>query len=258
MWLQRRYRRHMPIGINKWRPGSELRLRFVPVVFKFVPVKSILIQEFCSFARTLESCPLYVKVSSNAIIIVYFAIYLFLHIFDTRIMSLLKSNCSIKTISTIFLQLLYALFIDTVIESFYAIPYNLRLLLSGDIELNSGSLIENWVWCFQGNFKTGDFTCRSSQWWTKDDANPEGAALDEFIATNNLYQLINEPTNIHGESISCIDLIITDQYNTFVESGAHPSLDYHCQHQLVMVIEFVDPASPLDKRTMSDYAKGGI
>ena len=63
--------------------------------------------------------------------------------------------------------------------------------------------------------------------------DPEGTALDEFIERNNLCQLINEPTHIRGESMSCIDLIITDQPNFFVESGVHRSLGDHCQHQLV-------------------------
>ena len=45
---------------------------------------------------------------------------------------------------------------------------------------------------------TGDFNCRSSQWWEEDVEHPEGTALDELIETNNLCQLINEPTNIRG------------------------------------------------------------
>ena len=58
-------------------------------------------------------------------------------------------------------------------------------------------------------------------------------ALDEIIEGNNLYQLIDEPTNIHCTSMSCVDLIITDQTNLLVESGAHPSLDDNCQHQII-------------------------
>ena len=77
---------------------------------------------------------------------------------------------------------------------------------------------------------TGDFNCRISQWRTEDAESPEGMALDEIIEANNMHQLINEPTNMGGESMSCIDLIITDQPNLFVESGVHPSLDNNCQH----------------------------
>ena len=72
---------------------------------------------------------------------------------------------------------------------------------------------------------TGDLNCRSSQWWTEDIENLEGTTLDELIETNNMHQLIDEPTNVRREGMSCIDLIITDQPNIFVESGVHPSLD---------------------------------
>ena len=103
---------------------------------------------------------------------------------------------------------------------------------------------------------TGDFNCRSSQWWDDDVENPEGTALDELIEINNLYQLIDEPTNIRGEGMSCIDLIITDQPNMFVESGVHPSLDEHCQHQLIYgKLNISLPTPPPYKRTIWDYSK---
>ena len=72
---------------------------------------------------------------------------------------------------------------------------------------------------------TGDFNCITSLWWTDDAESPEGMALNEISEGNNLYQLIDEPTNIRGTNMSCVDLIITDQPNLFVESGVHPSLD---------------------------------
>ena len=33
--------------------------------------------------------------------------------------------------------------------------------------------------------------------------------------------------------MSCIDLIITDQLNLFVDFGVHSSLAEHCQHQII-------------------------
>ena len=53
---------------------------------------------------------------------------------------------------------------------------------------------------------TGDFNCRSKQWWPGDVELPEGSALDEFIESNNMSQLIDEPANIRTTGI---DLIIT-------------------------------------------------
>ena len=103
---------------------------------------------------------------------------------------------------------------------------------------------------------TGDFNCRSSQWWPQDVEHHEGSVLDELIGTNNLYQLVNEPTNIRNEGMPCIDLIITDQPNMFIESGVHPSLDDHCQHQIVYgKVNVFIPYPPPYNRTICEYAK---
>ena len=106
---------------------------------------------------------------------------------------------------------------------------------------------------------TGDFNCRSSQWWHGDTEQPEGRDLDELIETNNLYQLIDEPTNIRGDSMSCIDLIITNQPAFFVETGVAPSLDDSCQHQIVHgKLNIAIPFPPPYKRTVWDYSKADI
>ena len=56
--------------------------------------------------------------------------------------------------------------------------------------------------------------------------------------------------------MSCIDLIITDQPNTFIESCVHPSLDDHCQHEIVHgKISISIPCSPPYNRTLWDFAK---
>ena len=97
---------------------------------------------------------------------------------------------------------------------------------------------------------TGDFNCRSPQWWAEDIENPEGTALDEFMETNGLHQLIDEPTNIRNESMSCIDLLITDQPDMFADFGVHPSLDIYCQHQVIFGnLNISLPSPPPYKRT---------
>ena len=86
--------------------------------------------------------------------------------------------------------------------------------------------------------------------------SPEGTALDEIIETNNLSQLIDEPTNIRCEGMSCIDLIITDKPNLFVESGVHSSLDNRCQHQIIYgKLNISVPRPPPYKRTLWDCSK---
>ena len=80
---------------------------------------------------------------------------------------------------------------------------------------------------------TGDFNCRSSQWWENDIDNEEGKIFEPFTSDLGMHQLISEPTHIMGDSKSCIDVIFTDQPNLLVESGVHPSLHEQCHHQIV-------------------------
>ena len=80
---------------------------------------------------------------------------------------------------------------------------------------------------------TGDFNCRSTQWWKDDIENTEGKSFEPLTSDIGLHQLISEPTHIIGDSKSCIDLIFTDQPNLIVESGVHPSLHEQCHHLIV-------------------------
>ena len=59
--------------------------------------------------------------------------------------------------------------------------------------------------------------------------------------------------------MNCIDLIITDQLNNFMENGVHSPLDEHCQHQIVFgELNFSIPCPPPSKRTVWDYLKSDI
>ena len=80
---------------------------------------------------------------------------------------------------------------------------------------------------------TGDFNCRSTQWWENDIENNEGKLFEPLTSDLGLHQLISEPTHLMGSSRSCIDLIFTDQPNLVLESGVHPSLHEQCHHQIV-------------------------
>ena len=71
---------------------------------------------------------------------------------------------------------------------------------------------------------TGDFNSRSFSWWSEDTDIIEGLKLSSLASSNGLSQLINEPTHIQTNSISCIDLIFTDQENVCVNYGVHLSL----------------------------------
>ena len=78
----------------------------------------------------------------------------------------------------------------------------------------------------------GDFNARSKSWWSGDSTTMEGTRLDSLVSTHGFHQLISEPTHILRNSLSCIDLILTDQPSLVVDSGVHPTQHENCHHQI--------------------------
>ena len=90
---------------------------------------------------------------------------------------------------------------------------------------------------------TGDFNAHSQSRWAERDTNNEGARLDALFSGHSLTLLIDEPTHFREScNSSCIDLILCDQPNLVIESGAiprppptpHPPLDPKCKHQITL------------------------
>ena len=48
-----------------------------------------------------------------------------------------------------------------------------------------------------------------------------------------MTQLIDQPTDIEPRGILCVDLIVTDQPNLFIDHGIHSSLDNRFHHQII-------------------------
>ena len=71
---------------------------------------------------------------------------------------------------------------------------------------------------------TGDFNSRSPLFWENDIENSEGRVFNNFLISNNLEELINEPTHIRDcDPQYCIVLMCTDQPYIFNETGFfHP------------------------------------
>ena len=80
---------------------------------------------------------------------------------------------------------------------------------------------------------TGDYNARSSNWWCKDINTTEKANLYSLTSSNGSSQLINETTHIQVNSLSCIDLILTDQPNLSMNSEVHSSLHPNSHHHIV-------------------------
>ena len=52
--------------------------------------------------------------------------------------------------------------------------------------------------------------------------------------THGFDQLIFDATHVLPQSMSCIDLIFTDQPNYIINCGTHPSLNKNCYHPITL------------------------
>ena len=102
---------------------------------------------------------------------------------------------------------------------------------------------------------TGDFNARSPLFWEGDMETREGCILSNFLLSNNLEELINEPTHIRDDgSQSCIDLVCTYQSYIFTDTGVLPSLDPHSKHNIIHgSLNFHIPCPPPYKRKVWEY-----
>ena len=105
----------------------------------------------------------------------------------------------------------------------------------------------------------GDFNARSKSWWSGDSTTMEGTRLDSLVSTHGFHQLISEPTHILRNSLSCIDLIFTDQPSLVVDSGVHPTLHENCHHQITyckLNLNIVYP--PPYERLVWDFKRANV
>ena len=74
----------------------------------------------------------------------------------------------------------------------------------------------------------GDFNIKSKNWYINDKTTTEGAKMEFVNSKFGLYQIINEPTYVFENSLSCIDLILISKPNLVVDSAVHLSLHPNC------------------------------
>ena len=74
--------------------------------------------------------------------------------------------------------------------------------------------------------------------------------IEELFTNLGLSQVISEPTNFeHRKNPSCVDLLVTDQPNTILDSGTPASLDSYCHHQIIYCrVNFKIPPLPFERK----------
>ena len=105
-------------------------------------------------------------------------------------------------------------------------------------------------------FNVPDMNCHQQEWWAGDNDDTQGNLLNEIITSENLFQLVNEPTHIVGPHRSCIDLVITDQPNLVNNCSVLPSLHTSCHHQINHVeLNISNPPPPSYIRRIWHYQR---
>ena len=100
----------------------------------------------------------------------------------------------------------------------------------------------------------GDLNARSKSWWSSDSTT-----MDSLVSTHGFHQLTSEPTHILGNSLSCIDLIFTDQPSLIVDCGIYPTLHGNCHHQITdckLNLKIVCP--PPHERLVWDFKRADV
>ena len=101
---------------------------------------------------------------------------------------------------------------------------------------------------------TGDFNARSPFFWVNDADTTEGRILGEVSISNNLEQLVNEPTHIHDDgTTTCIDLIFTNEEYAFTNLEVLPHTVSQSKQLIIHgEVNFSLPSPPPYKRKIWD------
>ena len=80
---------------------------------------------------------------------------------------------------------------------------------------------------------TGDFNARCSKWWNEDITNSIGREIDTLTLAGGYKQIINQPTHIVNNLLSCIDLIFCNNMNLISNFGVDFSIFEKCHHNII-------------------------
>ena len=106
---------------------------------------------------------------------------------------------------------------------------------------------------------TGDFNARCSRWWNNDINNPAGQEIESLTSSAGCKQIIDKPTHVINNSMSCIDLIFCTNQNVSSNYGVHVSLFNKCNHNIIHgKIDIRVPIPPVYVREVWDYSKANV
>ena len=106
---------------------------------------------------------------------------------------------------------------------------------------------------------TGDFNARCSRWWQNDITNSAGQEIDSLTLSAGYKQIIDKPTHIVNNSMSCIDLLFCTNQNTISNYGVDVSVFDKCHHNIIFgKVNIRVPLPPVYIREVWNYSQGNV
>ena len=103
---------------------------------------------------------------------------------------------------------------------------------------------------------TGNFNACCSRWWQSDISNSVGQEIDSLILSAAYKQIIDKPTHIVNNSISCIGLLFCTNQNTLSNYGVDVSIFDKCHHNIIFGKANIRvPLTPVYIREVWNYSQ---
>ena len=105
----------------------------------------------------------------------------------------------------------------------------------------------------------GDFNDRCSRWWKNVITNLTEQEIDSLISSAGYKQIIDKPTHVINNSMSCIDLIFCTDQNVISNYCADVSVFKKCHNNIIHgKIDIRVPLPPAYVREICDHNKENV
>ena len=109
------------------------------------------------------------------------------------------------------------------------------------------------------NFAFQLFNARCSRWWKNDITNLQGQVLDSPTLLAGYNQIIDKPTHVINNSMSCTDLIFCNNQSIISNHGVDISIFDKCHHNIIYDKNNIRvPLPPIHVQEVLDYKKANI
>ena len=106
---------------------------------------------------------------------------------------------------------------------------------------------------------TDDFNAQCSRWWKSDITNSTGQEIGSLTSSTGYKQIIDKPTHLINNTMSCIDLIFCTNQNVISNYCVDVSMFKKCHHHIIPGrIDIRVPLPPIYVCEVWDYNKANV